>query len=69
MRKVDLDETQTYTSEQIEKILLREVLAYGYPIDGASVEEVDGKYRLQCYLPTSDGLAQAYVYCELPQTN
>ena len=53
---------------------MQEILAYGYP-DSSSVleyengEDVDknaslikGTYRMTAYLPTSDGLAQSYVY-------
>ena len=51
-----------------------EILTYGAPYTGAVVESEGGEalsedspigigtYRMMCYLPTSDGLAQSYVY-------
>ena len=53
---------------------MQEILAYGYPDSSAVLEyengdDVDknaslgkGTYRMIAYLPTSDGIAQSYVY-------
>lgn len=64
----------SYTVRELERIALRDILQYGAPFSGAVLEYKNGdkiedgaklgkgEYRLMCYLNTSDGLAQSYVY-------
>ena len=67
----------SYTYDEIEKILLRGVLAKGYPASGAVVQNDKGEalskdgshgagtYRLKYLVNTSAGLVEAYMYTEL----
>lgn len=64
-----------YTYEDIERVLIRGVLAKGYPINDAIVENERGEalaengkfgsgtYRLRFLVNTSEGLVEAYMYC------
>jgi hypothetical protein len=74
-RYIDMTATKdTYSYNEIRRIVMQEILAYGYPDSSAVLEyengdDVDknaslgkGTYRMIAYLPTSDGLAQSYVY-------
>ena len=73
--QVDLAQDRTYTGKEVERILIQKALSLGYPKKGetlktAAGEDVDltatltsGEYRLKIYLPTNDGLAEAYAYC------
>ena len=68
---------ESYTYGEIESILLRGVLAKGYPSAGAVVENEAGEalsesesygsgtYRIKYLVNTSDGLAEAYKCCTL----
>ena len=63
----------SYTYEEIERLLTVEVLAYGTPYRGAVAENADGTpldengtygkgtYRMVCYLASGDGLVQGYL--------
>ena len=63
-----------YTSKEIERLINVEVLRKGAPFSGAVLEYADGSavgeksdlgtgtYRMMCYLNTTDGLAQSYIY-------
>lgn len=65
---------ETYTYEEIQRVLVLEILTYGAPFHGAVLEYENGEavaegaslgkgiYRMMCYLATDDGLAQSYVY-------
>ena len=67
----------SYTYAEIEHMILLEVIKKGTPHEAASLEYADGgavgrgdtlskgSYRLMCYLPTADGLAESYVYLNL----
>ena len=67
----------SYTASELERMALREILQYGAPFTGAVLEYRNGdkienramlgkgEYRLMCYLNTSDGLAQSYIYIEV----
>ena len=65
-------ENSSYTVEEIEHLIMLEILRCGAPFRGAALEYADGtpaadglgkgSYRMLCYLPTSDGMAQSYVY-------
>lgn len=67
----------SYTYEEIESVLLRGVLAKGYPSAGAAVQNNAGEalsengsygagtYRLKYLVNTSEGLVEAYMYCTL----
>jgi hypothetical protein len=71
---------RAYTGEEMEREMLRVALAQGYPKDGErlkteSGEDVDlqatlgaGTYRMKIYLPTADGISEAYVYCRIEET-
>jgi hypothetical protein len=60
--------------DQVQRLLLTEILAYGAPMHNATVENESGEpmdisdafgrgtYRMRCYLNTSEGLAESYVY-------
>ena len=66
----------SYTYEDIERVLRRGVLAKGYPKSDAVVETEDGNaldksgtygagtYRLKYLTQTEEGLVEAYMYCE-----
>ena len=66
-----------YSASELERIAIREILQYGAPFSGAALEYKNGEkiesgaslgrgeYRLMCYLNTSDGLAQSYIYLEV----
>ena len=67
----------SYSASELERIAIREILQYGAPFSGAVLEYKNGEkiesgaslgrgeYRLMCYLNTSDGLAQSYIYLEV----
>ena len=67
----------SYTAKELERIAIREILQYGAPFTGAVLEYRNGEqipdgaelgrgeYRMMCYLKTSDGLAQSYIYLEV----
>ena len=67
----------SYTVAELERMAIREILQYGAPFTGAVLEYKNGdkiengatlgrgEYRLMCYLNTSDGLAQSYIYLEI----
>ena len=74
-RAVVLEATKNeYSYDEIRKIIMREIVTYGSPYHGAALEYengdvvdeedvlVIGAYRMMCYLPTADGLAQSYIY-------
>lgn len=74
-RQIELEATkESYSYEEILHIMTIEILAHGAPYSRAVLETGDGNkissdsslgigtYRIMCYLPTSDGLAQSYVY-------
>lgn len=74
-RNITLDGAkETYSYDEIERAIMLEILTYGAPYRGAVLEYEDGtsieegaslsagSYRMMCYLATSDGLAQSYVY-------
>ena len=66
-----------YDAEELEDIIMLEILRCGAPFKDASLEYADGSpiasgeklvrgsYRLMCYLNTTDGLAQSYIYLEV----
>lgn len=66
-----------YDREELEDIIMLEILRCGAPFKDATLEYADGSpilagekllkgnYRLMCYLNTSDGLAQSYIYLEV----
>lgn len=70
-------EKDSYTYDEIKTILLREVLAKGYPISSEKVQTESGEalnetgtygegvYRLKYLVNTSAGLVEAYMYCDL----
>ena len=70
-------EKDSYTYDEIKTMLLRKVLAKGYPLSDAVVETSSGEalseskaygegiYRLKYRVNTSDGLVEAYMYCDL----
>ena len=63
----------SYSYEELSRLLTIEVLAYGTPSRGAVVEDADGNaldagdtfgkgtYRMVCYLPSEGGLVQGYL--------
>ncbi len=65
---------ESYSYDEIKRSIQLEMLAYGSPYHGAVLEYENGKaveegailgkgtYRMMCYLPTGEGLAQSYVY-------
>ena len=65
---------ESYGYDEIERMIIIEILAYGTPFIGATLEGQNGEaigendslgkgnYRMMCYFNTSDGLAQGYVY-------
>lgn len=67
----------SYTAAELERIMTNEILRCGAPFKGAILEYADGsaissgvalgkgEYRMMCYLNTSDGPAQSYIYLEL----
>ena len=74
-RQISLEATkESYSYSEIKRVIMLEILTYGAPYTGAVVESEGGEalsedspigigtYRMMCYLPTSDGLAQSYVY-------
>ena len=71
------EDKELYTYEEVRKAIMVEILSYGAPYHGAKIEAaigdegvdliegapfIAGTYRMMCYLQTSDGLAQSYVY-------
>ena len=78
VRQIEMAATkEAYSYKEIRRAIMTEVLAYGAPYSGAVLEYENGEavsesdtlgrgtYRIMCYLPTSDGLAQSYVYLTL----
>ena len=74
-RYIELTATKdSYSYDEIRRVIMQEILAYGYPDSSAVLEyengtEVNkndnldkGTYRMTAFLPTSDGIAQSYVY-------
>ena len=71
------EENKKYKGSELERVLLREALACGYPKTGESITDENGEevakdeelpagvYRLKIYLPTADGISEAFVYCEI----
>ena len=67
----------SYSYDEIYRILMLEVIKKGTPKLDAAVTLADGSavaldaslgkgsYRITCYLPTADGLAESYVYLNL----
>ena len=67
----------SYSYDEIYRILMLEVIKKGTPRLNASVTLADGSavspdaslgkgsYRISCYLPTADGLAESFVYLNL----
>lgn len=65
---------ESYSYDEIKRAMDIQILAHGAPFTGAVLEYADGStvpsdqalttgsYRMMCYLATSDGLAQSYVY-------
>ena len=66
------------TGKELEKMMIRHALAFGYPKDGELVTTENGeviqnygenlpsgRYRLKIYVPTNDGVAEAYIYCQI----
>ena len=63
-----------YSYNEIRRVIMQEILAYGYPDSDAVLEyengdTVDtsaslgkGTYRMIAYLNTTDGIAQSYIY-------
>ena len=77
-RTVEIEATkESYTYAEIKRMAMIEILAHGAPYSGAELEYENGEtvqkdtalgvgtYRMMCYLATSDGLAQSYVYLNL----
>ena len=77
-RRVTLEATkESYTYDEIKRSIQLEILAHGSPYHGAVIEYENGTaveegaslgkgtYRMMCYLPTSEGLAQSYVYLDV----
>lgn len=75
VRNIAMNATKdTYSYSEVRRVIMQEILAYGYPDSEATLQyengsEVDtesslgkGTYRMIAYLNTSDGLAQSYVY-------
>jgi hypothetical protein len=68
---------EVYTYEEVRHLIMAQILAKGAPFEGAELEYADGgeiadeaeltagSYRMMCYLNTSDGLAQSYVYLNI----
>ena len=64
----------SYSYDEIRRAIMQEILAYGCPDSDATLQYENGDevplgatlgrgvYRMIGYMPTSDGLAQAYVY-------
>ncbi len=76
-RRITVAKTKDgYSYSEIERMINLEILSYGLPYSGAVLEYADGTavsdeslgagtYRMMCYLATSDGLAQSYIYLTL----
>ncbi len=75
---MSITSTQSYYDrDELEDVIILEVLRCGAPFKDATLEYADGtpisygeklskgNYRLMCYLNTSDGLAQSYIYLEV----
>ncbi len=75
IRQIELEATkESYSYEEIVRVVTLDILAHGAPYSRAVLESEGGEainsdaslgkgtYRMMCYLPTSDGLAQSYVY-------
>ncbi|MBR2022921.1 MAG: hypothetical protein IJ996_00195 [Clostridia bacterium] len=70
---------KAYTGEEMERLLKGKAVAIGYPKSGEKLTtdtgaEVDkaetlgaGRYRLKAYVSTVDGIAEAYIYCEITE--
>lgn len=76
--RVSLEATkESYSYDEIKRAVQLEILAHGSPCHGAVLEYENGiaveegavlgkgSYRMMCYLPTGEGLAQSYVYLDL----
>ena len=67
----------SYTYDEIFHIITLDVIKKGAPKAGATLETATGgalsanstlgrgSYRIMCYLPTADGMAEGYVYLEV----
>ena len=75
IQNIEMTSTKdSYSYKEIRRVIMTEVLAHGAPYTGAVLEYEDGTavledsalgvgtYRMMCYLATSDGLAQSYIY-------
>lgn len=75
IQNIEMTSTKdSYSYKEIRRVIMTEVLAHGAPYTGAVLEYEDGTavledsalgvgtYRVMCYLATSDGLAQSYIY-------
>ncbi len=73
--EIELKSTNgTVAYEDARRTIMHEILNSGAPLRGANLETSDGtvvaegealslgKYRMRCYLATSDGLAESYIY-------
>ena len=70
-------EKAEYSYGEIERLINIEILTYGAPYHGATLQYGDGSevpegetltagnYRMICYIATESGLVQSYVYLEL----
>jgi len=78
LKQVEITEAkESYTYDEIERLLLTYVLSYGYPKEGETIQTFDGaplvgdevltegSYKIKCYLATKDGLSEAFVYCSI----
>ena len=75
IRYIEMTATKdSYSYNEVRREIMQEILAYGYPDSDAVLEYENGEavdknaslakgtYRMTAYFPTSDGLAQSYVY-------
>ena len=72
-----IDENRAYTGSELQRALLRVALMQGYPKDEETLQTENGEavdlnaalqsgvYKLKIYLPTADGISEAYVYCQV----
>ena len=68
---------EKYTADELKRLINIEILKKGAPVSGALLVSEDGDsipsdaslgrgiYRMMCYIVTSDGLAQAYIYLNI----
>lgn len=72
---IELSSTNGAVSyDDAKHTIMLEILSKGAPLRGATIESIDGtsiaegtelilgQYRMKCFLATSDGLAESYVY-------